>query len=221
MTEHDDLSGADSFRLRAERAARARIPAEFRDAAITEADIAAWSKRLVAAYWPPEDGHYNRPTLREEPLEVVPSLLITGPPGVGKTYQAFGAILKIMRSTLPFTWYAVRAANLYARLRPRPDADSQAEFERYATAHLLLLDDLGATKDSPWTEETLDRLVDWRWSWHLPTIYTTNLPTSDDNGPSLQSELSARVVSRLKACVVVPMKGTDRRRPPGSGDAMS
>ena len=111
----------------------------------------------------------------EDDSRAVPSLLIAGPTGVGKTWQAFG------ESAAPPQ--AVSSSAGLPPARPTctrccgpPRLDSESEFQRWASVPLLLLDDLGAAKDSEWTEEVLYRLVNHRNAHLLPAIYTTNLP---------------------------------------------
>ena len=101
------------------------------------------------------------------------------------------------------------------RAAPRPGANPEAAYQRYANTGLLLLDDIGATRDTEWTDMVLDRLIDHRWARGLPTIYTTNLPIAAGAPRTLKSELNARVYSRLATCVVVDMgDAPDRRLPP-------
>ena len=65
---------------------------------------------------------------------------------------------------------------------------------------------------------TLYRLVNHRCVRRLPTIFTSNLmvrPPEGEQfpGPTLKSELSARVYSRLAPSRVVLLEGIDRRLP--------
>jgi DNA replication protein DnaC len=137
-----------------------------------------------------------------------PSLLLLGPTGVGKTHEAFGALRGLAERMSLSTIRAVTAADLYARLRPRAGVDAEAEFERYAAASLLLLDDLGAAKTSEWVEEVNYRLINHRYNEQLATLITSNVPAGH-----LGAQLGERVASRLtEMCVRVVLKGSDRRR---------
>lgn len=198
--EHDyDLTTREGFLRRADEVTRKRIPPRFRDASATEAGIIAWCDALAAAYAAGD-------------ISAVTPMLITGPTGVGKTHQAYGAIRRVMASGIVIGWLASTAPDLYAMLRPKPGADSEAEFRRWADVPLLLLDDLGAAKDSEWTEEILYRLVNHRSEQMLPSVITTNLPVLAAPGqPCLRLETSERVFSRLAECKLVALKGRDRR----------
>lgn len=151
------------------------------------------------------------------------SLLLTGTTGTGKTYQAYGALRRIAAagSTHPYEIRAITAADMYGLLRPKgSDRGMEEELRRLVKVPLLLLDDLGAAKNSEWTEDVTGRLINERYNKCRPTIYTSNLPARpalDEHGrplgPSLTSALGERIVSRLSEDThVIAMTGTDRRR---------
>jgi DNA replication protein DnaC len=182
------------------------FPAEFADATATDPGVVAWCDEQVAsANMAGPGGPW--------------ALVLVGPTGAGKTWQAYGAIRRVcLRTRL-----AHRAASLPDLLDGlRPGPDDRVTFDDYARAGLLLVDDLGSHKTTEWAEMTLDRLVNHRWAHRLATIFTTNLMVAPDPGeqfpgPTLKSELSARVYSRLAASRVVVLDGDDRRMP-GDGD---
>lgn len=182
------------------------FPAEYADATADDPGVMAWC-----------DGQIAAANMTGPPAPW--ALLITGPTGVGKTFQAYGAIRRICLRTRRITHRAESLPDLLAALRPGPAADDEIRFGDYAGAGLLLVDDLGADKVTEWSEMTLFRLVNHRCTRRLPTIWTTNLPIAPPPhgsfaGPTLQGQLSERVFSRLALSQVVPMKGDDRRRPP-------
>jgi DNA replication protein DnaC len=190
-----DVSTREGFLQRAAATTDHRIPVRFRDALATDPDVLAWC-----------DAYASEPRR---------SLLILGPTGVGKTWQAFGALRVLAANGVPVRWEATTAPDLYARLRPRADADSEAEFRRFASAELLLIDDIGAAKASEWTEEVNYRLLNHRYNGALPVLLTSNLPAAlqRDGRPSLAAALGERVMSRITGmCDYVVLKGTDRRR---------
>jgi DNA replication protein DnaC len=191
-----DLTTREGFMRRTDEVTRRRIPERFRDAVATDPGVTGWCDHLARAY-------------ASGDLGAVSPLLITGRTGVGKTWQAYGAIRRIAASGIVVGWLASTVPDLYARLRPRDGTDGEAEFRRWADVPLLLLDDLGAAKDSEWTEEVLYRLVNHRSECMLPSVITTNLPVRGQ--VSLQSAVSERVFSRLAECTLVALKGCDRR----------
>ncbi|MEU8437309.1 ATP-binding protein [Streptomyces sp. NPDC029216] len=126
----------------------------------------------------------------------------------GKTHQAYGAVRALLAAGVRLRWEAVTAADLFARLRPRPGLDAERELHTLARCPLLLLDDIGAAKGSEWTEELTYRLINHRYEYLRPTLLTTNLPI-----PQLRTGLGDRVASRLSEMTHrVVLDGADRRR---------
>lgn len=180
-----------------------RIPAHYAGATPDHPDVADWVRSLtrLAA----EQARAQNPVVRTGP-----SLLILGPVGTGKTFQAFGAIRALSHSGVLMSWRVETAADIYAQLRPRPRCDSEHEFRELASIRLLVIDDLGAAKGSEWTEEVNYRLINYRYEHQLPTIVTSNI-----RGKELSANLGERVASRLREMSkVVALVGEDRRTPP-------
>jgi DNA replication protein DnaC len=151
-------------------------------------------------------------------------LFFVGPPGIGKTHlavavlrqvvQTTGArglfydtreLLRVIRSTYD---PAIRATEVQV-LRPVIEAD------------LLVLDDLGAEKTSEWVEETLNFIVNERYSQRRATIFTTNYEEKEDRDDpnSLLGRVGFRMHSRLyEMCEFLEYEGADfRHAEPNSG----
>ncbi|MFE4538266.1 ATP-binding protein [Streptomyces scopuliridis] len=179
--------------------ADARIPARYRRALTDHPQITTWADQIARAGRPGPTG----PGIAEGP-----SLLIAGPTGTGKTYQAYGAVRALLTRGVRLRWEATTSADLHARLRPRAGHDGERELQTLSRSPLLLLDDLGAAKTSEWTEELTYRLINHRYEHMLPTLITTNLPTAE-----LRIALGDRVASRLAEMTErVILTGPDRRR---------
>lgn len=179
--------------------ADARIPARYRRALADHPQITAWADQISGAGRPGPGG----PGIAEGP-----SLLIAGPTGTGKTYQAYGAVRALLSRGVRLRWEVTTTADLYARLRPRNGHDAERDLQTLARCPLLLLDDLGAAKTSEWTEELTYRLINHRYEHMLPTLITTNLPI-----PELRTALGDRVASRLAEMTErIVLTGPDRRR---------
>lgn len=182
-----DVSTREGFLRRAADITDRRIPPRFRNATANHPDVSAWCEGFS-----PES----------------PSLLILGPTGAGKTYQAYGAIRTLASLGVTVRWEAATAPDLYASLRPREGTDSETELGRLTSAELLLVDDLGAAKVTEWTEEILYRLVNNRYEAMLPGIFTSNVPAAE-----LRGTIGDRVASRLaEMCAHIVLRGADRRR---------
>ncbi|WP_079432026.1 MULTISPECIES: ATP-binding protein [Streptomyces] len=180
--------------------ADARIPPRYRHALADHPQVTAWVDEIARAGRPGPSGTRG--------IAEGPSLLIAGPTGTGKTHQAYGAVRALLAAGVRLRWEAVTAADLYARLRPRPGLDAERELRTLARCPLLLLDDLGAAKGSEWTEELTYRLINHRYEYLRPTLLTTNLPI-----PELRTALGDRVASRLSEMTRrVVLDGADRRR---------
>jgi DNA replication protein DnaC len=191
MTEH--LVDAVTFRIeQAAAALAARIPPRFADATADHPEVLAWVRRYLAG---PEGG---------------PSLVLTGPTGVGKTHMAWGAVRAVVmaraRAGHGTRWAATTGPDLNAQMRPKPDGSHAWALEPYLAAELLFFDDLGAGKQTDWTGDSLYRLVDHRWAYRRPTVWSTNLTRA-----ALVEAVGDRVVSRLADAVHVAVKGGDRR----------
>ncbi|PCG85036.1 ATP-binding protein [Streptomyces sp. WZ.A104] len=182
------------------QAAQARIPARYRAAVADHPAVAAWVREVAERGRPGPEG---APGLAEGR-----SLLIVGTTGTGKTYQAYGAVRSLLIAGVRLRWKAITAADLYAELRPRPGHDGERELMDLARCPLLIIDDLGAAKNSEWTEEITMRLINRRYNAMLPTLITTNLGMSD-----LRAHIGDRVASRLTEMTDrVILDGPDRRR---------
>ena len=117
-------------------------------------------------------------------------LVIAGETGRGKTRLA-AAIANYCRAAGRRVMFVV-VPDLLDRLRSsynpqNPQAFDQV-FEAVRTAPVLVLDDLGAQTGTPWADEKLFQLVNYRYNACLPTVFTTNLTVAD---------LEARLASRL------------------------
>lgn len=186
-----------------------QIPARYANATADHPDVIAWVDDLV---------RIARAKARVPGSDHIlggPSLLLAGPVGTGKTWQAYGGLRAIAQASVNAGWIFTTAADMYGALRPRHGVDSESELKRFMTARLLVIDDLGAAKDSEFTEEINYRLVNHRYDHELPSLFTTNLPprSKDRDVPSLADRLGQRVTSRLgEMARHVPLTGTDRRR---------
>lgn len=133
-------------------------------------------------------------------------LLLRGPTGTGKSFQAYAAARTILAAGGVDTGGGTEA-EILASLRP-PRDDAEARLEQLAGADVLLIDDLGAAKVTEWTEEILYRLLNRRYEAMLPCLLTSNLPTDQ-----LREHVGDRIASRVaEAADVVVLNGPDRRR---------
>ncbi|MFI1953143.1 ATP-binding protein [Streptomyces xinghaiensis] len=182
-------------------AAEARIPPRYRSAVGDHPQVEAWVRSVALAAVAQNKGARRQ-------VRTGPSLLLVGTTGTGKTHLAYGAVRSLVGAGIGVNWHATTVADMYANLRPRPGIDTERELLTLSRCPLLLLDDLGAAKNSEWTEEITYRLVNHRYNQMLPTLITTNLAIRD-----LRVAVGDRVASRLAEMTErVVLTGSDRRR---------
>jgi DNA replication protein DnaC len=103
-------------------------------------------------------------------------LVLIGPNGCGKTHLA-AAIANQHLNNGALVLFAVvpeLLAHLRATFAPTSTVIYDQLFSRMREAELLVLDDLGAQQSSPWANEKLFQLLNYRYNSAFPTIITTN-----------------------------------------------
>jgi DNA replication protein DnaC len=118
-------------------------------------------------------------------------LMLNGSPGTGKTHLA--AAIANERRAAGGTAYFITAPDLLDYLRSAYAPDSKVSydkvFEAVRAAPLLVLDDLGAHSSTPWAEEKLFQILNYRYNAALPTVITTNLDIRDLD-PRIRSRIN-------------------------------
>lgn len=138
-----------------------------------------------------------------------PFLVLRGRPGRGKTYGGIFAAHLLMMAGIEVSWTTV--ADLLDRLRfTQREGASRSITEEEARPRrigALVLDDLLAGRQSPFTEERLLAIIGGRLDSGRLTVITTNIyPEPDDD----RSRLLSRVFGERKS-FVIDIEGRDRR----------
>lgn len=134
-----------------------------------------------------------------------PFLAFLGNPGLGKTHMAIALGWEwIGRGKTVLYYHVIGFLNdLRDGYRHSGESDYEHIIAFARNCQLLILDDLGAEKETEWAAEQLDFIIDYRYENRKPLIVTTNL-TLDDLAP--------RVADRLKEGTLILLKGESFRR---------
>ncbi|HEX6513793.1 MAG TPA: ATP-binding protein [Chloroflexota bacterium] len=105
-------------------------------------------------------------------------LLLYGTYGCGKTHLAAAAVnhrIAVLERPALFVVVPDFLDYLRSTFNPAPAAGlDDGYFQRVKAVEFLALDDLGAEHSTPWVNETLFQLINYRYNNELPTIFTSN-----------------------------------------------
>ena len=154
-------------------------------------------------------------------------LLFTGHCGVGKTHLATAMMRELVLEQGARAVF-VDYQDLLKRIQLTFSRSAGGPTEEdvigpVLEAELLVLDDLGARRTTPWAEETISHLLSVRYNEQRVTVITTNLQDIEADAGSreqlpggnvmLSERVSERVLSRLhEMCRIVFVDGPDHRR---------
>lgn len=117
-------------------------------------------------------------------------LVLLGPNGCGKTHLAAAIGNAQLQKGNPVYFKVV--SDLLDHLRSAFSPESRATydeiFERVKNAPLLILDDFGEQAGTPWAQEKLYQVINYRYNAQLPTVITSCFSLED---------IETRISSRL------------------------
>jgi DNA replication protein DnaC len=232
-----DCTGGD----RSTRAqARARIPRRYEHCDFENFDTGLWEGHegyspAVAAAWDRSLAQAKvvvEAFARNYPAGGETGLLLMGSCGVGKTHLAVAALRQLMERGHGARFYDYRELlkELQASYDPNHPVSEMSVLEPVLETEVLLIDDLGASKPSPWALETIGHILNKRYNEKRVTLLTSNyLDTAEAPAPilrmpggqsvaparedTLTERLGQRVRSRLyEMCRTVEISSPDYRR---------
>ena len=108
-------------------------------------------------------------------------LILLGGYGCGKTHLAAAIANYVIQhhQTVLFVVVPDLLDHLRATYSPQSTVTYDQRFEEIRTASLLILDDLGAQSATPWAQEKLFQLFNYRYNAQLPTVVTSNHELED------------------------------------------
>ena len=131
-------------------------------------------------------------------------LYLWGECGTGKSFLAGCIVNALQAQEIPVLMASTTRLLTYIN----GAADSTGEVDSLNHYDLLVLDDFGAERQTPYMLEQLTSIVDERVNSRLPLLITSNVNPAQLRNPT---DGTARLYDRIKECVPLELTGRSRR----------
>ena len=136
-------------------------------------------------------------------------LMLRGAYGVGKTHLAAAVANRVATNGMSVLFVVVSDLldHLRATYQPNSPVSYDQRFNEVRRARLLVLDDLGAQNATPWAEEKLFQILNYRYVSRLATVLTVSNASWEALDERLQSRLMDGDVCKTIAIEVPTYRG--------------
>ncbi|MBI5877496.1 MAG: ATP-binding protein [Chloroflexi bacterium] len=139
-------------------------------------------------------------------------LVLNGRPGVGKTHLSAAIANDLIARRQPVLFLNVPELLGFLRAGFNTgsgrDPDFDQRLQTIKSFPVLVLDDWGAHSDTPWADEQLYLILNYRTERTLPTVISSNIPLEDVE-PRIRSRLLNRHLSRVVELLAPDFRLTD------------
>ncbi len=132
-------------------------------------------------------------------------LIYVGPTGTGKTHLAAAvatALIERYRVGCRFVEFTALVHEIQSTFSPNAGGSKGEILEPVMEAELLVLDELGAQRPTPWVQDLLYLIINTRYTERRPTIFTTNYRLAEATARSGAAEAVDTLTHRLPATLV-------------------